>query len=103
MIPFTHDVTLLREGKPDAWGESTDVETEDLKGNIRSSTQVVKSLEGKEVVSVFNILFEGTVNIKHTDKIRFTEPNGEVREHEPITVKYLRNLSGEVAYTKVNV
>lgn len=103
MIPFRHDVEIIKSGGLNDWGEVVAGETLELKGNIRSRTNIVVSLEGKETVSTFNILFEGFVKIVHKDKIRFVEPNEEIITSPPIAIKYLRDIDGSVAFTKVNM
>jgi len=100
MIPMPHKIELLRMGEPDIWGESTIEETVQLNGNIRSRTQVVTNSYGEEVISNYRVLFHKFVDVKTKDKIRFTEPNGEVIESEPIQVKFMRDLDGSVAFTK---
>lgn len=103
MIPTPHEIEVLKAGETDIWGETTLTEILPLNGNIRSQTRVVTDSNGKEVVSNFTILFKGFVDIKTKDVIRFTEPNGEIVEMKPLQVKFMRDLDGSVAYTRVIV
>ena len=100
MIPTPHKVTVMRGEEVDVWGDVVQTESFDLDANVRSRIQVVTSIEGKEVVSNFTVLFVGLVGITEQDEIRFTEPNGMVVTMQPISVKFMRDLDGSVGYTK---
>lgn len=101
MIPLPHDIKVLKVGEPDIWGKPAVEKELELKGNIRSRTQVVTNNQGEEVISNYRILLRRVVDVRMSDKIRFVEANGEVVESEPIQVKFIRDLDGSVAYTKV--
>lgn len=101
MIETPHEITLIKTGEPDAWGEPSILEEIPLKGNIRSVHKLVRDDRGEEVVANFTIVFRGYVDVKNSDKIRFVEPNGVTVETHPIQVKFMRDFSGSVAFTKV--
>jgi hypothetical protein len=101
MIPTPHSITIIKSNDLDAWGEPIAGETIELQGNLRSQTKVVRNTNGEEVVSSYTILFIGFVDIKHDDKIQFIEPNNDVKEYKPIEIKFMRDLDGSVAFTKV--
>lgn len=101
MIPTNHKIEILKAGELDIWGEPTIGETIMIDGNLRSESKIVKNNNGEEVVSNYTILFVGFVDVKLTDKIRFTEPNNQVIEMPPIQIKFMRDLDGSVAFTKV--
>ncbi|WP_427036500.1 hypothetical protein [Cytobacillus pseudoceanisediminis] len=100
MIPTPHKIEILKAGDLNVWGEPSVAETIQVNGNIRTQSRVVKNNQGEEVVSSYTVLFVGFVDITSNDKIRFTEPNGEVVEIAPITVKFMRDLDGSVGFTK---
>jgi hypothetical protein len=101
MIPTPHKIELLKAGELDAWGDPTISETIQLDGNLRTETKVVKDANGEDVLSSYTILFVGFVDVTLNDKIRFTEPNGQVVEKAPIQLKFMRDLDGSVGFTKV--
>lgn len=101
MIPMHTSISIIKSDDLDVWGKPIAGETIDLKGNLRSQTKVVTNTNGEEVVSYYTILFEGFVDIRHADKVCFIEPNGEEKILQPIVIKFMRNLDGTVAFTKV--
>ncbi|MDC3413964.1 hypothetical protein [Terrihalobacillus insolitus] len=101
MIPTPHSITVIKSNGLDAWGEPIEGEVIEIQGNLRTQTKVVRNNNGKEVVSSYTILFVGFVDVKHEDKVRFTEPNGEVKTLDPINVKFMRDLDGSVAFTRI--
>lgn len=103
MIPTPHSIDLLKSGGLNIWGEPTEGVEIPLQGNIRSQSKFVRNRQGQEVVSEYTVLFIGVVDITHEDKIRFVEPNGEVKEYQPITIKFMRDLDGTAKFTKVVV
>lgn len=101
MIPTPHQIEILKADEPDIWGEPTYSEKIPVNGNIRSANEVVVNQYGEEVVSKHTILFKGFVDITVNDKVKFTEPNGQIVESSPIQVKFMRDLDGSVKFTKV--
>lgn len=101
MIPTPHKVTIVTGEEVDVWGDVVQTDSYEIDANIRSQIQVVTSIEGKEVVSNYTILFTGLVGITEQDEIRFTEPNGRDVTMQPISVKFMRDLDGSVGFTKV--
>lgn len=101
MIPTTVDFEIVKSAGLDVWGEPIAGETIFLKGNLRSQTKTVENSYGDEVVSEYQVLFVGFVDVNQEDEIRFTEANGEAKEFQPITVKHMRDLDGSVGFTKV--
>lgn len=103
MIPMTQDIKVSIVGEPDIWGKPEVLEERHLKGNLRSHSKIIIDQNGKEVVSEFTILFKGFVKMTVHDFITFTEPNDVTIESNPIQVKFMRDLSGKVAFTRVNL
>jgi hypothetical protein len=101
MIPTPHSITIIKSNGLDAWGEPIAGEAIEIQGNLRSQTKVIRNNNGEEVVSSYTILFIGFVDVKHDDKVQFVEPNGEVKEIAPINVKFMRDLDGSVAFTRI--
>lgn len=101
MIPTNQEVELIKSDVLNDWGEPVAGETVPMKCNLRSQSKTTTNTDGQEVVSEYQIVFIGFVGIDQSDTIRFTEPNGQTKGFEPITVKYMRDLGGSIAFTKV--
>lgn len=103
MIPFDVHFRVIKGGELDAWGESVPLDILEVKGNLRSQTKLTKNDRGEEVISTYQLLFRGCVNIQPQDKVQFTEGDGRMREMYPITIKWMRHFSGEIGFTKVEL
>ena len=101
MIPMNTSISIIKSAGLNAWGNPIEGETIELKGNLRSQTKVVVNNNGEEVVSSYTILFKGFVDVKHDDQVCFVEPNGEEKKIQPISIKFMRDLDGSVAFTRV--
>lgn len=103
MIPFDVCFRIIKGGELNVWGESVPIDVVEVKGNLRSQTRLTKNDRGEEVISSYQLLFPGCINIQPQDKVLFTEEDGSVREIHPITIKWMQHLSGEVGFTKVEL
>lgn len=101
MIPINHKVVWTPSLGLDVWGDPKPSEPVELGCNVRSETKVVKNQNGEESVSTMQILFIGLQSVKVGDQFTFVEANGDVLEMSPIDVKFMRDLDGSVAYTRV--
>lgn len=102
MIPLTQKFKLYLSGDElDVWGEPKETIIADVMGNLRSEMGTTRDTNGDEKTYNYTILFEGFVNIRQGDRIEYTEPNGEIVSAEPIRIKFMRGLDGEVKFTKV--
>lgn len=102
MIPTNHEIIVSKSGDDlDIWGNPIEVEPVSIFGNLRSEMGIAKDANGDEQTYNYTILFIGFEKIGTEDRIEFLEPNDELISLLPIRVKYMRDLDGSVAYTKV--
>lgn len=102
MIPFNHEFKhVVASDELDVWGNPTGDITVVLYGNLRSQMGIARDSNGEEKSFNYTALFEGIIDIKQGDRIEFIEPNGETVRLEPIQIKFMRGLDGNVKYTKV--
>lgn len=113
VMPFKQTVTIKRKGEADRWGNSTTTVPpfilkcrfeEKAKLTRHSSTQAgTAQVLSEEVVSQAQIYFDKFADIQLTDEIEYTDESGQVRTYYPINVERIRNISGKVILTVVNV
>ena len=105
MITFDDFIKILKAMKLDAWGIS--VGSEILKNvpcKIFYSLQneELKNAEGETVKVTAKIYFEGLYNIGMKDRLTFTDDFGVLHENiEILDVKPIKDMSGEILYTRV--
>jgi hypothetical protein len=111
IIPLKQTVTILREGEPDRWGNSTRTEIT-LKCRIQEGAKLTRktsamsganSISSEEVVSTARIMFDKFVDIRLTDEIIYVDEAGNSRTYLPLNISRTRGLNGKAILTTVEV
>ncbi|MBE7117262.1 hypothetical protein FT641_27200 [Bacillus paranthracis] len=99
LFPLNQKATVIKSAV-DEWGIASDTPTEteyDVRVDYSSAVEMLTS-DGKEVKTTAKLYFKGIPDIDYTDDIRFDR-----YERKPIRIQPLRDLSGEIFYTRVFV
>jgi hypothetical protein len=107
ILPMTDTVQVMKSGGYDDWGivRQGVVETHkcrlkyklDLRGN-----EVNTKNSTLEIVPFGTVWFEGFVDINYDDKISFVGYDGVTYTAVPDEIKPIRDLEGNIIYTKVS-
>jgi len=74
---MTDDITVIRYGGHDTWGDELETETAPVKGRIEYKTRLVMNLSGEQVISSASILLPESIDgelfrdLIHEDMLKF--------------------------------
>lgn len=102
MIPLRQTVTVRKPAGLDAWGEPLLGQEQAYRCRIDSTSEVVVTRDGKEVVSRATILIKGVADVGYDDQLEWSDELGHQVER-PVNISVLRDFGGKPLFTKVVV
>jgi hypothetical protein len=102
LIPLKQTITVTPPGSDDPWDPQPSVPYT-LKCRVQEGTKLVRNSNGQEVISVAQIYLDKLAEITLSDRISYTDENGNVREFIPLAIEVKRNLGGKPILTVINV
>jgi len=114
IIPMKQTAVILKndQASSDGWGGKNTTGSFSIKCRFVERSQLYKTTaglkdirdsKGKEVVFKGTFTFNKSVDLNLHDKIEFTNEVGVSHVYTPITIDVIRNLSGKVIATLVEV
>ena len=101
MIGLYDKATIIKAAALDDWGEPISGTELTYPCRISDKTEKVSNANGEEVVGKGSILFKGFVDVKYSDKVKFSKPDGTEAVEDPVNVSYKKDLGGNILFTKV--
>lgn len=110
MIIARQDITLIRPGVPDKYGETSATTFYPMKARVTDEVNEKRNQVGDEVTTNLKISIKreelnrsGAVKVTYSDKFRFVDEFGNVTEREPVNIAPARGFSGESPWVRVFV
>ena len=101
IVQLTDEITVLQTQEFDKWGLPTLATETILPAKVSMRLHNDRGHDDT-LVPDGNILLEGQIILKSTDRIRTVLTDGKTYELKPDTIKHIKDLTGNVIYTKVS-
>lgn len=98
-----NDKLTIKTTTLDDWGQPVAGNPIEYDCRYTSKKEVVTDQNGEEITSDASFLIKGLAKISFKDLVYFVEPDGNIIEKQPEDIRFLRDLSGEILFTKVVV
>jgi hypothetical protein len=113
MIPTYNKIIVHKKGiASDGWGGKVSLEPVEYKCRIVEGTRSLKmvsteedvrNVRNREIVNYAKVFIPGIVDITQDDDIEFINELGKSNIYVPISIGFIRNISGRPIYTVVEV
>lgn len=91
VIPLKQLVTIERYELDLEWGEpSAEPVLIELKARVDESIKIVKNVQGEEVASSIQVLFDKLADVRYDDYLNYTNELGQKFREQPLAITPIR-------------